>query len=56
MRQIITFIVNVGIYTAQVLKSFSSAIVSAYYSFLNAIRWLILNISELIDFWLRLID
>lgn len=56
MRQIIEFIINIGIYTAKALKSFSSAIISAYYAFLDAIRWLILNISDLIDFWIRLFD
>lgn len=52
MRQIIEFIVNMGIYTAKALKSFSSAIISAYYAFLGAVQWLMLNITKIIDWWL----
>lgn len=56
MRNLIEFIINVGIYTAQALKSISSAITSAYYTFLNAVQWLMLNITALIELWLKLFD
>lgn len=52
MRQIIEFLVNVGIYTANALKSVSSAIISAYYALIGAVQWLMLNITKIIDWWL----